>query len=277
MKIAIDFGITNTDLVIKKNKKTIYQTFPSIRKPTTKFVKKILKKVDKKEIEYFVFTGGHHYLFKNKNYNKIPIIHVNEINAIGSGGIFLTRKFKLKSALIVSAGTGTACVYANKKTFKHITGTSLGGGTLLGLSKLLLNIVDPNKIDKLACKGSSKSTDFILKEVVSGKIGNLNPNSTAINFGKISFNKKKLKKKDIASGLMSLLAQSITRSTLHALAICEAKDVVFIGRTINLKSLRKLIIDNLKNQNLNIIFPQNSGYATACGALSESERLINKY
>lgn len=277
MKIAIDFGTTNTDLIIKKNNRYFFRSFPSVRKPSVNFLKEILKNINIDNIEYFAFTGGHHYLFKKRILNKIPISHINEIDAIGRGGYYLSNFYDTKSALVISAGTGTACVYGTNQYFKHITGTSFGGGTLIGLSKLLLNTIDPKKIDLMALKGNSKATDFILKEIVTGKIGSLKSNATAINFGKIGFKNNKIEKNDIAAGLMNLLAQSIIRSISHALSVKQVKNVIFVGRTVSLNSLKKLIIKDLSNKKLNVKFPRKNEFATAMGALIESERKNNLY
>ena len=55
---------------------------------------------------------------------------VDEFHAIGKGGLFLTG---LTRAIIVSMGTGTAFIIADQNGEKHIGGTGIGGGTLLGL------------------------------------------------------------------------------------------------------------------------------------------------
>ena len=46
----------------------------------------------------------------------------------------------LDRAVVVSMGTGTAYVMADKGRVSHLGGTGVGGGTLLGLSGLTLNI-----------------------------------------------------------------------------------------------------------------------------------------
>jgi type II pantothenate kinase len=62
---------------------------------------------------------------------------VDEIKAIGLGGIFLSSK---SQALVVSMGTGTAIVAARKNgtEIEHVGGTGVGGGSLIGLSRRLL-------------------------------------------------------------------------------------------------------------------------------------------
>ena len=52
------------------------------------------------------------------------------MRAIGRGGLALAH---LESALVTSAGSGTACVAATMAGSHHVTGTGVGGGTLVGL------------------------------------------------------------------------------------------------------------------------------------------------
>ena len=62
----------------------------------------------------------------------LKTVHVNEFNATGRGGLYLSE---LNEAIIVSMGTGTAIVHADGKNYTHLGGTGIGGGTLIGLAK----------------------------------------------------------------------------------------------------------------------------------------------
>ena len=55
-----------------------------------------------------------------------------------------------ESFVAVSAGTGTACIHHNNGQFNHLGGISVGGGTLKGLSKYLINTKNPEDIEELA-------------------------------------------------------------------------------------------------------------------------------
>ena len=60
---------------------------------------------------------------------------VSEFSCIGQGGLYLSG---LDEAIVISMGTGTAIVHANSNgTTNYLGGTGVGGGTLVGLSKLL--------------------------------------------------------------------------------------------------------------------------------------------
>ena len=51
--------------------------------------------------------------------------------------------------LVLSCGSGTACVAYENETATHLGGTGLGGGTIRGLCKLAAQIDDPDEIDDL--------------------------------------------------------------------------------------------------------------------------------
>ena len=110
--------------------------------------------------------------------------------------------------IIVSAGSGTACILANDGSYMHCSGTGVGGGTILGLSKLLLGTADPVEIAELAKTGNESGVDLILEDVVSGPIGLLPSDTTAVNFGKISKIDSEISKQDIAAGIVNLVGQT---------------------------------------------------------------------
>ena len=66
----------------------------------------------------------------------VEIAKINEIDAIGLGAKKLYG-IEEESALVVSAGTGTACVHVQGNNFNHLGGIAVGGGMLEGLGSLL--------------------------------------------------------------------------------------------------------------------------------------------
>ncbi|MCS7103479.1 MAG: pantothenate kinase, partial [Candidatus Korarchaeum sp.] len=90
------------------------------------------------DISSIAVSGGRIRSLPNRLFG-LPLIEVDEIEAIGRGGAFLA---KLDECVVVSAGTGTAIVEVRRRDsgyyVKHLGGTGVGGGTLLGLNKLLL-------------------------------------------------------------------------------------------------------------------------------------------
>jgi type II pantothenate kinase len=115
------------------------------------------------DIEKIMVTGvGASYITKGI-YN-VPTGKVDEFRAIGLGGLFLSR---LSNAIIVSMGTGTAFVKADEKGVRHLGGTGVGGGTLLGLSTAMLNIRNFSSLIETASEGNLSSVDLSIEDIAN--------------------------------------------------------------------------------------------------------------
>ena len=276
MLLSLDFGITITDMLRKKEAGSlVHEMFPSNQKPSEKLIKTLFKDLDfSKDIESIALTGGHHQLIGNE-IDKTPVFHVNEIDAIGEGGFYLSKLDPGIPALIVNSGSGTACILAKDGEFLHCSGTGVGGGTVLGLSKLLLGTTSPQEIQELAKKGSAEGTDLILKDVVSGPIGLLPTNTTAVNFGKISKTVEEVSKEDLAAGIVNLVGQTIARIATSVAMTFQVSDIIVVGRTPSFTSLRKSLKDAALLTNFTPHFPKNAEFASALGALLIVEKQKN--
>ncbi|MDG2060318.1 MAG: hypothetical protein P8J93_00675 [SAR86 cluster bacterium] len=271
MYISIDFGITNTDILLDKEKKLIHAVVPSDGIPNDQFIIDLISEMGTSEstIQGIAVTGGHHQKLSNQVSN-IPIFHVNEIEAIGAGGMELSKLNK--PAIVVSAGSGTACVLSNNGKYIHCSGTGLGGGTIIGLSKLIINEDNPDKIQHLAENGDHTNTDLILSEVVTGPIGKLPSDSSAVNFGKIGKRNKEISKEDIAAGIINMVSQTITRIVASASISFKVKDIVIVGRTSQFISLRNAFKQAENITNIEVYFPDKGEYASALGALKMMQK-----
>ena len=91
-------------------------------------MKNILKKheIDISNVKKIGVTGG-----KSSDLDDVldgvKITKINEIDAIGLGAKKLYGIGE-ESALVVSAGTGTACVHVQGNNFNHLGGIAVGGG-----------------------------------------------------------------------------------------------------------------------------------------------------
>ena len=273
MRISIDFGITVTDTLQKtKAGKLEHRMIPAVGHPNARIVKNLFPSLDfSRDIDFVAITGGHHQLIGNV-IEKTPVVHVNEVDAIGEGGFNLARLQPSQPALIVSAGSGTACIYAKHGQYRHISGTGVGGGTVLGLSKLLLGTSNPREIEELSSKGKASTTDFLLKDVVSGPIGQLPSNATAVNFGKIATSKHSANREDLAAGIVNLVGQTIARLTTAIAVSLQVSEIVVVGRTPAFSSLRHSLEQATLLQNLRPLFPKHAEYASALGALLQAEK-----
>jgi len=208
-------------------------------------------------------TGGR-YRDLSAEVEGIPIIKVSEVEAIGRGGLRLAC---LDQALVVSAGSGTAIVAASKEGSRHVTGSAVGGGTLQGLSELLLGTRDAVSIDHLAASGDANQVDLTIEEAIGGTIGGLPADANAVNFGKQADLLTSATRADIAAGLIRLVAQVIAVIAINAAGAVGTDDIVFTGHLIDLPQVRRELHTTAGYYNQQFILPDNPGTGTVQGAL----------
>ena len=272
MDISIDFGITVTD-IIKRDKGVLsHQMTLSKEEPSSSLLKQLLPDIDfKSDVNFLAVTGGKH-LNLGDEIETTKIIHVNEIDAVGEGAMNLSGLNNKNPTIIVSAGSGTACILARDGQFMHCSGTGVGGGTVLGLSKLLLGTTNPDEIAKLAKEGNESGVDLILEDVVSGPIGELPSDTTAVNFGKISKLESEISKQDIAAGIVNLVGQTAARVATSVATTFNAKEIVVVGRSPSFNGLKNSLEQAASIMGFSPHFPKNGEYASALGALLVAEK-----
>ncbi|MEM2811239.1 MAG: type II pantothenate kinase [Candidatus Korarchaeum sp.] len=195
----------------------------------------------------------------------LPLMEVDEIEAIGRGGAFLA---KLDECVVVSAGTGTAVVEVRRRDsgyyVRHLGGTGIGGGTLLGLSKLLLSRSSVESVLELAANGNSRNVDLTVGDIVGGPIGKLDAGATASNFGKVGdYNRPE----DIAAALINMVGQVIGTVSLFAAKSVGLEDrIVLVGGLASYELLVEAISRPIDLFGGKLISPTEPQYATAIGA-----------
>lgn len=265
MYLAIDFGTTNTDVIIcdELQHKEFY-TFPT-QTIDLKYIEKILSatKAEQTYIKYIGVTGGKSSDLPDKLKN-IPICKINEVDAIALGAAEL-YVIKNEPYVVTSTGTGTACVYGHGDDFTHLGGISVGGGTLQGLSNYLLDTIEHLKIDQLSVAGDRKNLDLLIGDVVN-EIGSLYPNITAANLAKARDGKGH-SNEDMAASISNMVGEVIgTISYLNAL-LMGVKKVFFIGRLSLNSVVKKGIEDRLKLAGVEGVFVKDREYGNAFGVL----------
>lgn len=217
------------------------------------------------DVEKVLVTGvGSSYI--GKDILGVCTEHVTEFDSIGKGGLYLTG---LDEAIVVSMGTGTALVHAkNDGYINYLGGTGVGGGTLVGLSKKMLNISNiENLVDK-ATEGDLSNIDLRIADITKKNIiPSLPPKTTASNFGKLS---DVASDSDIALGVMNLVFESVGMLAVFAARGCNTKNIVLTGNLSGIP-MAKPAFDSLSSMfSLNFIIPENSQFATVIGAALSS-------
>jgi type II pantothenate kinase len=272
MLIAIDFGITNTDIGVFNGKKTNFFSMKSKSEEISLFLlKKILvqNNINLSEVQCIGVTGGKSSDLP-ESIEEIKIFKINEIDAIGMGAKKL-YSINDQSSLIVSAGTGTACVHVQGSNFNHLGGIAVGGGMLEGLSSLLFKNSNGHEINEFATQGSRTELDLLIGDVVNN-IGNLSPDITAVNFGKAK-NLSADTMENTAATLCNMIGEIIgTIAYLNALLVGSEK-VYFVGRTSYLSEVINGINGRLELAGIKGEYKKNREYGNVIGVLERIKNL----
>lgn len=191
---------------------------------------------------------------------------VPEPEAIGRGGLRLAG---VERALVVSCGTGTAMVRADAAAgrFEHVTGSAVGGGTLVGLGRHLLGTADPEAIARLAAAGDAGGVDTTLQDVLGGGVGRLPPSATAVNLGRLALLEAP-RREDLAAGLVTMVGQVIAVIALNAARAEGLGSIVLVGRLPRLAPVRATIEAVWRVYGVEVppVVPEQGASATALGA-----------
>ena len=190
----------------------------------------------------------------------IPTFRVEEFLANGLGGLYLS---KLDEAVIVSMGTGTAFVRADGNGIHHLGGSGVGGGTLLGLSGLMLNIRNIDILIDTAKDGDLGKVDLTIGDISKNQIGNMPEYITASNFGKLS---DLADKADIALAIINLVFQTIGMLAVFASREFGQKEAVLIGNLSRIPYCRTIFNGLELLHGFKFVIPEHSEHATAVGA-----------
>ena len=271
MHTAIDFGITNIDAVAYVGGALRRWTQPSDSAPTSELVRDVLATggIDLGSLRRLAVTGGRHRALPER-IGDCTVVGVGEIQAIGCGGqalVMLAGGDGDAPLLVVSAGSGTAVVAARGVEYMHITGSGVGGGTLLGLARPLLGTTDPHAIDVLAQQGDPNGVDLSLADVITGPIGRLPADATAVNFGRLARHDLAASREDLAAALVTLVGQVIAVTAINAARAQQIEHVVVTGHLTDMPSVRRVLELVGGYYGMPLILPPDAGYATALGAL----------
>lgn len=270
--IGIDVGGSTTKIVgikCEKDKKILINPqFVKANDPVTATYGAFGKFTDEnglsiKEIDRIMMTGvGSSYI--KKDMYGLDCVRVPEFNAIGLGGRYLSG---LDNALVVSMGTGTAIVHAAENgEMNYLGGTGVGGGTLVGLSKLLLNAESVEHIAEYSAMGNISNVDLCIGDITApDTAGTLTAELTASNFGKVS---DLTEKSDIAAGILNMVYETIGMVSIFAARSVGVKDIVLTGNLSRLEFCKEKFnfFNSMKKMyGVNFIIPDKAEFATVIG------------
>ena len=275
LRVGLDFGLTTTDAVAWPGPAGAPLGEPlghaTLQRPgpaDTGVLARALRElgVEPGDVARLAVTGGRSRTLP-ETWSGVPLAKVTEPEAIGRGGLALAG---LRRALVVSCGTGTAMVMADRDlgTYRHVSGTAVGGGTLVGLGHALLGERDAQALAALAADGDASGVDTTLGEVLGGGVGDLPPEATAVNLGRLVDLEAPPAPADLAAGLVAMVAQVIALRAINAARAHDLADVVATGRLAQLAPVRATfdaVADLYRRPRF--VVPPAGALATAMGAV----------
>ena len=264
MIIGIDIGSTTTKAISIENgkftRKIKTRASDAVTSATGAFGKIVLEngiKID--AVEAIMITGAGASKIKNNIFG-IPTKRVDEIEAIGIGGMFLSG---MNGIIITNIGTGTVIIEAGDRGISHFGGSGVGGGTILGLAKRLLPTAEFNGIMELARTGNVNQVDLLLEDIMESDISFLNKGTTAANFGKML---STAGPSDVALAILNMVYQVIGILSVFAARARNTSRVIVTGNGSGNLIGQKILSAITDMYGIEFIYPENAEYTTAVGA-----------
>ena len=262
--IGIDVGISTTKIVGLRDRRVVSPIRITAADQVTSLYGAFGKylhdnKIQLSDVEQVMLTGvGAAYI--DEPVYGIPTQKVDEFIADGLGARFESG---LSKAIVVSMGTGTSFVQCDGDDIHHIGGIGIGGGTLQGLARVMLNTRDHKQIQSLAMQGDISHINLLIGDISTHPLPGLPMNATASLFGNADTDSTR---EDIALGIIHMVLQAIGSASVLSAINSDVKDFVLIGNLTLLPQTREVfpLIERLYGVHFRI--PKYSEFCTAIGA-----------
>ncbi|XP_037341802.2 pantothenate kinase 2, mitochondrial isoform X2 [Pungitius pungitius] len=169
--------------------------------------------------------------------------------------------------LLVNIGSGVSILAVYSETnYKRVTGTSLGGGTFLGLCCLLTGCSTFEEALEMASQGESTRVDKLVRDIYGGDYES---------FGHMMSKEKResVSKEDLARATLVTITNNIGSITRMCALNENIERVVFVGNFLRVNTLSMKLLayamDYWSKGQLKALFLQHEGYFGAVGALLE--------
>ncbi len=262
--IGIDVGISTTKIVGLRDGKPSMPLRITATDPITSLYGAFGKylhdgNIPLNEIEHVMLTGVGAAYVKNDVYG-VPTSRCDEFIADALGARYESH---LDHALVVSMGTGTSFVLCHGEDIRHIGGIGIGGGTLQGLSRIMLNTSDIKQVSAMAMQGDISHINLLIGDISAQPLPGLPMEATASIFARAH---NDASKEDIACGIISMVLQSIGSAAVLAAQGTDCRDMVLIGNLSLLPQCKDIFPALEKLYKVRFHIPKYSEYCTAIGA-----------
>ncbi|KAF0687231.1 Aste57867_20993 [Aphanomyces stellatus] len=191
--------------------------------------------------------------------------------------IVKTPQSELYPFLLVNIGSGVSILKVTSETEYHrVSGTSLGGGTFLGLCKLLSKYKSFDEALEASAKGNSQTVDMNVGDIYGGNYTQFNLSATTLasSFGKMGTKydpKSGVRDEDIARSLLIMITTNIGQVAYLSALRSHTHRIYFCGNFLRQNEIasRQLAyaIDYWSKSKMEAQFFHHEGFFGALGAL----------
>lgn len=206
----------------------------------------------------------------------LEIHRSNEFEAWGRGArLLLERQQKAAQEpyLLVSMGTGTSMLRVDEDRTTRLGGTALGGGTVVGLGRVLAGVDNHSALCELALRGKRDRVDLLIQHIYPGGVAGLPPEATAASFGLLARGPNlnaptENRPADLAAAVIGLVAENVALQSSALAQAAGLSSVVYGGSTLLDNPLLQILLAGITAASgKETILLLDGGYAGALGAL----------
>ena len=194
-----------------------------------------------RNLHHLVLTGGGSVRHRQA-FDIFQVETVDEFTANIAGANYL-REAEGQAGfpyVLVSIGTGTSVYRVTEAGGQRIAGTAVGGGTLLGLGRLLTGEMRYVDIVAQAATGDRSLVDVLVRDIYGRDIPGLPGDITASNFGK----SLSPRKEDLARALLQMVGEVIATVACLAAQCHQIREVVYIGASLRENDILREVLDS---------------------------------
>uniref|UniRef100_A0A2P2I0A6 pantothenate kinase n=1 Tax=Hirondellea gigas TaxID=1518452 RepID=A0A2P2I0A6_9CRUS len=180
--------------------------------------------------------------------------------------------------LVVNIGSGVSMLAVDgPDSYRRVSGTSLGGGTFLGLCCLLTGCSSFEEAIALAAEGDNKNVDKLVRDIYGGDYNRfgLGGSLVASSFGNMNVEsrRQKISREDLACATLVTITNNIGSIARMVADNHNIDRVVFVGNFLRVNPISMQLLayamDFWSKGQLSAIFLKHEGYFGAVGCLLE--------
>jgi type II pantothenate kinase len=189
-----------------------------------------------------------------------------EFEAWAAGAPLLARLAGIElpeAYLLVSLGTGVSVSLVRGGRGVRVGGTALGGGSLLGLGRLLLGTSDFTRLVELARRGDRRRVDLSVGDLYAEGDAPLPPDVPASHFAKLDSTAPE----DVAAALIGAIGHNLGLICGQLALSHGARAVLYCGSALDQNEpLREVLAWQTGAYGPAVHFPEHGAYCGALGA-----------